>query len=122
MTNFIILYQLIQGIGAVPSPFDCWLAMRGMKTLHLRMREHEKNAIEVAKFLESHAKIDKVMYPGLTSHPQHAIAKKQMKGYGGMITFWLKGGLEQSKQFLEHLHIFALAESLGGVESLAEHP
>jgi len=82
----------------------------------------KKNALAVAKFLEQSDKIDKVMYPGLPSHPQHAIAKKQQTGFGGMITFWLKGGLEQSRQFLENLKLFACAESLGGVESLAEHP
>jgi len=96
--------------------------MRGVKTLHVRMKEHEKNAIQIAKFLESSDKVQKVSYPGLASHPQHELAKKQQSGFGGMITFWLKGGLVHSKQFLENLHIFACAESLGGVESLAEHP
>jgi len=113
---------LQNAIGAVPSPFDCFMVMRGLKTLHIRMREHEKNAMQVAKFLEKSDKIERVAYPGLPSHPQHEIAKKQQTGYGGMITFWLKGGLEQSRQFLENLKIFACAESLGGVESLAEHP
>jgi len=86
------------------------------------MREHEKNAKVIASFLEGHPKIERVSYPGLRSHPQHEVAKKQQSGFGGMITFWMKGGLEQSRQFLENLHIFACAESLGGVESLAEHP
>jgi len=113
---------LQNGIGAVPSPFDCFLVMRGIKTLHLRMQEHQKNAFAVAKFLEQHPKVLKVIYPGLTSHPQHEIAKKQQSGFGGMITIYLKGTLEHSKQFLESLKLFALAESLGGVESLAEHP
>jgi len=113
---------LQNGIGAILSPFDSWLAMRGVKTLHVRMERHAKNAIAVAKFLEKHPKIEKVAYPGLTSHPQHEIAKKQMTGYGGMITIYLKGGLKESRIFLENLKIFALAESLGGVESLAEHP
>jgi len=113
---------LQNAIGAVPSPFDCFMVMRGIKTLHVRMREHEKNAFAIARFLEKHSKVEKVHYPGLPSHPQHEIAKKQQTGFGGMITFWLKGGLEQSKQFLENLNIFACAESLGGVESLAEHP
>eukprot|EP01114_Cavostelium_apophysatum_P017627 TRINITY_DN528_c0_g2_i1.p1 TRINITY_DN528_c0_g2~~TRINITY_DN528_c0_g2_i1.p1 ORF type:complete len:433 (-),score=107.77 TRINITY_DN528_c0_g2_i1:35-1219(-) len=113
---------LQNAIGAIPSPFDSFLVLRGAKTLHIRMREHEKNAIAIARFLEKHEKIDRVAYPGLESHPQHDIAKRQQRGYGGMITFWLKGGLEQSRQFLEHLQIFACAESLGGVESLAEHP
>jgi len=113
---------LQNAIGAVPSPFDCFMVMRGVKTLHVRMREHEKNAHAIAKFLEASPKVEKVAYPGLASHPQHEVAKKQQTGYGGMITFWLKGGLEQSRQFLENLKLFACAESLGGVESLAEHP
>jgi len=113
---------LQNAIGAVPSPFDCYMVMRGIKTLHVRMKEHEKNAIAVAKFLEQSDKVQRVAYPGLPSHPQHEIAKKQQLGFGGMVTFWLKGGLEQSRQFLENLKIFACAESLGGVESLAEHP
>jgi len=109
-------------IGAVPSPFDCYQAMRGMKTLHIRMREHAKNAQVVAEFLEKHPAIEKVTYPGLKSHPQHELAKKQMSGFGGMITFYLKGGLKESRTFLERLKLFALAESLGAVECLAEHP
>jgi len=126
VTNSEDLYTKLKflqnGIGAIPSPFDCFLAMRGVKTLHIRMREHEKNAIRVAQFLESSDKVERVCYPGLRSHPQHELAKKQQSGFGGMITFWLKGGLTQSRQFLENLKIFACAESLGGVESLAEHP
>jgi len=113
---------LQNAIGAIPSPFDSFMVLRGIKTLHIRMREHEKNAKIIANFLESSPKVEKVSYPGLASHPQHAIAKKQQTGFGGMITFWLKGGLTQSRQFLENLKIFACAESLGGVESLAEHP
>jgi len=113
---------LQNGIGAVPSPFDCFLAMRGVKTLHVRMKQHEKNAKIIAEFLQGSDKVQHVCYPGLASHPQHELAKKQQTGFGGMITFWLKGGLTQSRQFLEALKIFALAESLGGVESLAEHP
>jgi cystathionine gamma-lyase len=109
-------------IGAVPAPFDCYMALRGVKTLHIRMREHEKNATSVAQFLEKHALVEKVIYPGLQSHPQHELAKKQMKGFGGMVTFFLKGGLPESRTFLESLRLFALAESLGAVESLAEHP
>jgi len=116
------LHFLQNGMGGVPSPFDCYLVMRGIKTLHLRMQQHEKNALAVAQFLEKSDKVVKIMYPGLRSHPQHEIAKKQQTGFGGMITLWLKGGLEQSRQFLEHLKLFAVAESLGGVESLAEHP
>jgi cystathionine gamma-lyase len=111
------------GMGAVPSPFDCFLVLRSLKTLHVRMREHAENAIKVARFLEAHSKVTKVIYPGLESHPQHAIAKEQYnKGFGGMITFFLKGGLEESRRFLESLKLVALAESLGGVESLIEHP
>ena len=89
-------------IGAVPSPFDCYLAIRGIKTLHLRMERHASNAIKIAKFLENHSKVIKISYPGLESHPQHQIAKKQMSGFSGMITFWLDGGLQESKKFLEN--------------------
>jgi len=113
---------LQNSIGAVPSPFDCFLAMRGMKTLHLRMREHAKNALEVARYLEAHPKVEKVLYPGLPSHPQHELAKKQMRGFGGMVTFYMKGQLGQAKQFMENLHVFHLAESLGSVESLVDFP
>jgi len=113
---------LQNSIGGTPSPFDCYLALRGMKTLHLRMRQHEINAMQVAKFLEAHPKVEKVVYPGLTSHPQHDIAKKQCTGFGGMITFFLKGTLVQSREFLENLHLAKLAESLGAVETLVEHP
>lgn len=113
---------LQNGIGAIPSPFDCYQAMRGLKTLHIRMIQHEKNALAVAKFLESHPKIEKVIYPGLKSHPGFEIMKKQCTGFGGMISLHLRGGIEQSKIFLENLKLFALAESLGGVDSLAEHP
>lgn len=110
------------GMGGILSPFDSFQAMRGMKTLHVRMREHEKNAKIVAEKLEAHPKVTKVVYPGLKSHPQHELACRQMTGFGGMITFYLVGGLEQSRQFLENLKLIALAESLGGVESLIEHP
>jgi cystathionine gamma-lyase len=113
---------LQNSMGTIPSPFDSWLAMRGMKTLHVRMQQHCQNAMKVAEFLEKHAKVERVIYPGLPSHPQYELAKKQMKGPGGMITFYLKGGLPESRQFLENLRIFALAESLGGVESLVDHP
>eukprot|EP01119_Soliformovum_irregulare_P003820 TRINITY_DN14877_c1_g1_i1.p1 TRINITY_DN14877_c1_g1~~TRINITY_DN14877_c1_g1_i1.p1 ORF type:complete len:393 (-),score=114.86 TRINITY_DN14877_c1_g1_i1:62-1240(-) len=111
-----------KSIGSVPSPFDCFLVMRGLKTLHVRMREHQKNAFAVARLLESSPKVEKVLYPGLPSHPQHELAKKQQSGFGGMITVYLKGDLNSARVFLEKLKIFALAESLGGVESLAEHP
>lgn len=116
------LKYLQNAIGAVPSPFDCFLALRGVKTLHLRMRECEKNALIVAKTLEKHPKIEKVVYPGLESHPNYQIGLKQTKGFSGMVTIWLKGGIAQSRQFMENLKVFTLAESLGGVESLADHP
>ena len=109
-------------IGAVPSPFDCYMVIRGIKTLHLRMQKHAENASIVAQFLESHPKIEKVYYPHLKSHPNYNVAIKQLKTGGGMITFLLKGGLKESKIFLENVKLFALAESLGAVESLAEHP
>jgi cystathionine gamma-lyase len=108
--------------GAIASPFDSFLALRGLKTLHLRMRAHCDNALSLAQMLEKHPAVEGVIYPGLTSHPQHDLAKRQMNGFGGMITMRLKGGLPESKRFLERCRIFALAESLGGVESLIEHP
>ncbi len=113
---------LQNSIGAVPGPWDCWLVMRGIKTLHVRMRQHGKSAMRIAKWLEVHPKIESVVYPGLESHPQHDIAKSQMSGFGGMITFFVKGGLPVARTMLEKVKIFALAESLGGVESLIEHP
>lgn len=113
---------LQNAIGAVPSPFDCFLALRGVKTLTIRMEKHSENAMLIARFLEAHPKVKRVIYPGLPSHPQHEIAKKQMKLFGGMISFELKGGIEESKRFLESCKVFSLAESLGGVESLMEHP
>jgi len=114
---------LQNAIGAIPSPFDCYLALRGVKTLHVRMRQHNENAQLVAEFLESQTdKVERVIYPGLISHPQYETAKKQMRGGGGMVTFFLRGGIDQSRQFLENLHVFALAESLGAVESLVDHP
>lgn len=109
---------LQNSMGVVPSPFDCFLALRGIKTLHLRMQQHEKNATAVAQFLEKSPKVERVVYPGLKNHPQYEIAKKQMSGSSGIVTVYLKGGLEQSKQFLSSLKVFALAESLGGVESI----
>ncbi|MFQ5964008.1 MAG: cystathionine gamma-synthase [Candidatus Scalinduaceae bacterium] len=108
--------------GAVPGPFDCFLVLRGIKTLAIRMERHEKNALKIAQFLDNHSKIRRVIYPGLGSHPQHELARKQMEGYGGIITFFIKGGLGAAKGFLERVNIFSLAESLGGVESLIEHP
>jgi cystathionine gamma-lyase len=96
--------------------------MRGIKTLQLRMQRHNQNAIEIAEFLEKHPKINKVIYPGLQSHPQHQLAKQQASGFGGIISFEIKGNIDDAKTFLEHLTLFALAESLGGVESLIELP
>ncbi|KAI3379196.1 hypothetical protein SNEBB_006021 [Seison nebaliae] len=114
---------LQNAIGTVPSPFDCYLVNRGMKTLHVRMAQHEKNAFVVAKFLESHEEVERVSYPGLESHPQHETCKKQMKNSGGMVTFWLKDdSLDRANRFFQKIHVFTLAESLGGFESLAEHP
>ncbi|TXD31728.1 cystathionine gamma-synthase [Lujinxingia vulgaris] len=113
---------LQNSIGAVPGPFDSWLVLRGVKTLAVRMRQHAANAQVIAEYLEKHEAVEKVLYPGLESHPQHAIAKKQMSGFGGMITFVLKDGLEPARTMLERVKVFALAESLGGVESLIEHP
>lgn len=116
------LIRLQNSIGPAQSPFDSWLVLRGIKTLAVRMEAHQKNAMEIAHYLEKHPKVERVIYPGLSSHPQHAIAKKQMSGFGGMITFFIKGGLEESRLFLENVKLFSLAESLGGVESLIEHP
>jgi cystathionine gamma-lyase len=108
--------------GAVPSPMDSFLVMRGTKTLHIRMDRHESNARTIANWLVKHPQVEKVIYPGLESHPQHALARKQASGFGGMISFVLKGGLDESRKFLSACQIFTLAESLGGVESLIEHP
>lgn len=116
------IWKLQNSIGPSQSPFDSWLVLRGIKTLAIRMEAHQKNAFKIAKFLELHPKVESVIYPGLKSHPQHKLAKKQMSGFGGMITFFLKGNIKQSKKFLENVKLFALAESLGGVESLIEHP
>jgi cystathionine gamma-lyase len=126
MTNSKKIYdttlRLQNSLGPCQSPFDSWLVIRGIKTLALRMEAHQSNAKKIAKWLEIHPKVSHVLYPGLKSHPQHKIAKKQMSGYGGMITFFIKGGLKESKRFLERVKLFSLAESLGGVESLIEHP
>jgi cystathionine gamma-lyase len=116
------IWYLQNAMGPSQSPFDSWLVLRGIKTLSIRMKEHQRNAIIIAKYLEAHKQVQKVLYPGLKSHPQHRMAKKQMSGFGGMITFFLKGSLKESKKFLSTVEIFALAESLGGVESLIEHP
>ena len=109
-------------IGAVSSPFDCWLNLSGLKTLHLRMQRHEESAMQVATFLESHAKIERVLYPGLPSHPQHAVAKAQMSGFSGMITFELTGGTEAGKRLMNRVKLCGLAESLGSVETMITHP
>ena len=113
---------LQNSVGAVAGPFDAFLALRGLKTLHLRMRAHCDNALELARWLEKHPAIERVIYPGLKSHLQHALAKRQMHGYGGIISIEVKGGLKKARSMLERCHLFALAESLGGVESLIEHP
>ncbi len=113
---------LHNAVGSIAGPFDSFLALRGLKTLHLRMRAHCASALELAQWLEKHPAINKVYYPGLKSHPQHALAKKQMNGFGGIISVEVKGGLRKSRKMLERCHLFALAESLGGVESLIEHP
>ena len=113
---------LQNAMGAVPSPFDCYLVLRGVKTLPVRMRQHTASAAALAARLEAHPAVTRTIYPGLASHPGHALAARQMRGFGGMISFDLAGGLGASRAFLKQLSVFACAESLGGVESLAEHP
>ena len=113
---------LQNAVGAVQGPFDSFLALRGLKTLHLRVERTCQNALEIARFLEAHPAVEKVIYPGLASHPQHALAKAQMSGFGGIISVVIKGGLAAATKMLERCELFALAESLGGVESLIEHP
>ena len=126
MTNnkslFNKLWTLQNSLGPTQSPFDSWLVLRGLKTLAIRMEAHQTNALKIAKWLEAHSKIESVLYPGLKSHPQYKLAKKQMSGFGGMMTFFIKGDLKDSRRFLKRLKIFTLAESLGGVESLVDHP
>lgn len=109
-------------VGGVPGPMDCFLVLRGLKTLHVRMARHAENAARVADFLTGHPKVNKVTWPGLASHPQHELARRQMTGFGGMMTFDIKGGLEAARRFLKAVRVFSCAESLGGVESLIEHP
>ncbi|KAJ1655037.1 cystathionine gamma-lyase cys3 [Dispira simplex] len=113
---------LQNSIGAIPAPFDCFMAHRGLKTLHLRMRQHEVNALAVARFLESSPLVDDVIYPGLPSHPQYELAQRQQRGFGGMLSFRIRGDLETADRFLQSVRLFTLAESLGGVESLCELP
>jgi cystathionine gamma-lyase len=113
---------LQNSIGAVQGPFDSFLALRGLKTLHLRMKAHCENALALAQWLETHPAVEKVIYPGLASHPQHDLATRQMQGYGGIISIVLKGGFEAARVFCEKTRLFTLAESLGGVESLVNHP
>ncbi len=113
---------LLNAMGTCAAPFDCWLVLRGIETLPVRMRQHEANALAIAEYLEGHPAIKRVFYPGLSSHPGHEIAKKQMKGFGGMVSFELKGNLESVARFLKRLKVFSLAESLGGVASLVAHP
>jgi cystathionine gamma-lyase len=126
LTSDAALHQRIQflqnAVGGVPSPMDSFLVMRGLKTLHVRMERHQENAFRVARFLEGHPQVERTTYPGLPSHPQHELARRQMSGFGGMLTFVIRGGLPAARAFLSSLRIFALAESLGGVESLIEHP
>ena len=115
------LYFLQKSLGAVPGPFDSWLVLRGLKTLALRMERHSENARRVAEYLESHQSVEKVLYPGLPSHPGHEIAKRQMKDFGGMLSF-LAASEEEAVEIVGRTKIWTLAESLGGVESLIEHP
>jgi cystathionine beta-lyase/cystathionine gamma-synthase len=116
------LKYLQNAAGATPSPFDCFLTLRGVKTLALRMREHERNATRIAGFLNEHARVRRVYYPGLATHPGHEIAAAQMTGFGGIVSFEVKGGLSAARRVLARLRIFKIAESLGGVESLVELP
>ncbi len=116
------LAYLQNSIGSVAGPFDSFLALRGVKTLDVRMERHCKSSMQIARWLENHEHVERVLYPGLESHPQHELAKKQMPGYGGIVTFFIKGGLAEARRFLERCEVFSLAESLGGVESLVDHP
>ncbi len=113
---------LLNAMGTCASPFDCWLVLRGIETLPIRMERHEENASAVANYLQKHKAVRKVFYPGIKSHPGHDIARRQMKGFGGVVSFELKGGLEAASSFLRKLMVFSIAESLGGATSLAEHP
>ncbi len=116
------LAYLQNSIGAVAGPFDSFLALRGVKTLDVRMERHCRSAMRIAEWLENHDRVERVLYPGLASHPQHELATRQMPGFGGIVTFFIKGGLGEARRFLERCKVFSLAESLGGVESLVDHP
>jgi len=116
------LAYLQNAVGGVPGPLDAWLVLRGLKTLAVRMREHENNALQVAEFLAKHPRVTRVIYPGLSGYPQQALARRQMSGYGGMVSFEVSGGLESARAVVERTRLFTLAESLGGVESLIELP
>ncbi|HZT98719.1 MAG TPA: PLP-dependent aspartate aminotransferase family protein, partial [Ktedonobacteraceae bacterium] len=126
VTNNDEVYQSLQfyqnAAGAVPGPFDSWLTLRGIKTLAVRMRQHEENARSVARFLAEHPRVERVYYPGLPSHPDHELAKRQMSGFGGMLSFQFKGMLADVDQVVRRFKVFTFAESLGGVESLVCHP
>lgn len=119
---FDILKFHQNAVGAVPGPFDCYLTLRGLKTLSLRMKEHQRSAKHIAEYLEGHFQVERVYYPGLQSHPQYDLARAQMKGYGGVVAFQVKGGFEEAKRILNSTNIFGLAESLGGTRSLICHP
>ncbi|HLJ82583.1 MAG TPA: cystathionine gamma-synthase [Candidatus Eremiobacteraceae bacterium] len=125
-TNDKTLHDIVKfhqnAVGGIPGPFDCFLTLRGVKTLAIRMREHERHARAVAAYLDDHPAVERVYYPGLPSHPQHELAKRQMRGFGGMVSCVLKGGPERARAFASAVRVFSLAESLGGVESLLCHP
>ncbi len=116
------LAYIQNAVGAVPGPLDAWLVLRGLKTLAVRMREHDRNARLIAEFLQEHDRVERVFYPGLPTHPQHELAKRQMSGFGGMVAFEVHGGLPEARRMVERTKIFTLAESLGGVEALIELP
>jgi methionine-gamma-lyase len=116
------LYMVVKDVGASPSPFDAWLVNLGLKTLPLRMKRHCENAMAIARYLEKHPKVARVYYPGLETFPQHALAKKQMSDFGGIVSCELKGGLEAGKRLMDAIHMWTLAVSLGTVDSLIQHP
>ncbi|GFQ64861.1 cystathionine gamma-lyase [Trichonephila clavata] len=124
VTNREDLYKKLKetskSIGSLPSPMDCFLCLRGLKTLHLRMERHYKNGMKIAEFLEKHPKVEKVFYPGLKSHPQHDLAKRQSRGFSGLVPFRIKGGLKEVRIFTSRIKVFTLAGSLGNVESLVD--